>query len=45
MSNVSARSVDGSDGNITPDSYELKEVIFYSNAGKEIDIKAYIPKD
>ena len=44
MASVSARSVDGSDGNITPDSYELKEVIFYSNAGKEIDIKAYIQK-
>ena len=44
MPSSSTRSVDGSDGNISPDSYELKEVIFHSNARKRIDIKAYIQK-
>ena len=42
MPSASTRGAEGSDGNITPDSYELKNVFFHSNAGKEIDIKSFV---
>lgn len=32
------------EGNITPSSYEIKELIFFSNAGKEVDIKNALQK-
>jgi hypothetical protein len=43
MSSVSSRSVEGVDGNITPDSYILESVKFFPNSGKkEIDIKSFV---
>jgi hypothetical protein len=42
MPSSSTKATD--EGLIAPDAYELKEVIFFSNEGKEVNIKALVQK-
>lgn len=44
MSNTSSRAVEGAEGNVSPDSYQIEHVKFYNNKDKPIDIKSFIQK-
>ena len=41
---TNSRSVEGAEGNVSPDSYQIEYVNFYNNKDKGINIRAFVQK-